>query len=309
MMGERETREEADAEARASRYRRIQYVLWLTLALNLAVAFAKYAVGSAIGSVSMRADGISSMFDGVSNLVGIAGLALAARPADDDHPYGHAKFETYASVAIGVMLVAAAYNVARDALEAFTGGSAAATPDLASFLVMAGTLAVNLGVSRYEGRVGREVGSEILTADAKHISSDALVSISVMVSLVLVRLGLPLADPVCSLLVAVAILRSAWEVFRQANETLSDKARIQPEEVEEAALSVEGVRSVHHVRSRGTESEVYVDLHVLLDPEMSLRDSHERGRQVSDAIRRRFPQVADVVVHVEPDTAEERAEA
>jgi cation diffusion facilitator family transporter len=300
---------EAEIEARNARYRRIQAVLWLTLVLNLAVAIAKLLVGTACGSVSMRADGIASMFDGASNLVGIAGMAIAARPADDDHPYGHAKFETYASLMIGVMLLAAAYNVLGDAIAAIRGTARQAAPDLVSYAVMAATLVVNVSVSRYEGRVGEELKSEILSADSKHTASDALVSSSVIVSFVLVQAGLPLADPVCSLIVAAAILHSAWEVFHQANETLSDKARIPVEEVEAAARSVDGIRSVHHVRSRGTESEVYVDLHVLLDPQMTLEDAHDRSKLVSQAIRERFPQVADVVVHVEPDTAEERAEA
>jgi cation diffusion facilitator family transporter len=298
----------SEYEAHSARYRRIQMVLWMTLVLNLAVAVAKLFVGAACGSVSMRADGIASMFDGASNLVGIAGMAIAARPADDDHPYGHAKFETYASLVIGVMLLAAAYNVLGDAIAAIQGNGKPA-PDLVSYAVMVATLVVNVSVSRYEGRVGAELKSEILTADSKHTASDALVSSSVILSFVLVQAGLTLADPICSLVVAVAILHSAWEVFRQANETLSDKARIPVDEVEQAVLSVEGVRSAHHIRSRGTENEVYVDLHVLLDPRITLEDAHAIGKQVNKAIRARFPQVADVVVHVEPDNAEERAEA
>lgn len=298
----------ARAADHAERYRTIQRALLVTLGLNLAVAAAKFAWGTLSGSVSMRADGIASMFDGVSNLVGIVGMALATRPPDEGHPYGHAKFETYASVAIGVMLLLAAWNVLGDALAALGGEAHGVRVTPVSYAVMVGTLAMNVGVCLYERRVGAELGSEVLSADARHTASDALVSLSVIASLALVQAGLGVADAACSLVVVAAILHSAWEVFQQANETLSDKARIPAEEVAQAALAVPGVRSVHHVRTRGTESEVYVDLHVLLDPTMSLALAHALGESIERRIHERFPQVEDVTVHIEPDTPEERSE-
>ncbi|MCC6109918.1 MAG: cation diffusion facilitator family transporter [Denitrobacterium sp.] len=288
------------------RGRVIRRILWVIMFLNLAVALAKYAYGALTGSVSMKADGIASMFDAASNVVGIAGMALAARPADTDHPYGHAKFETYASVMIGIMLLLAAWNVFSDAYAAFTSPTSHIEVNAGSFIVMVGTLAVNLGVSRYERRRGRELASELLTADAMHTASDALVTISVIVGLVFVLAGFPIADPICSLIVAVAILHSAWEVFQQANETLSDMARLPEAEVRACAESVPEVRQCHEVRTRGTEGEVHMDLHVLVDPEMTIRDAHAVGDRVEAAIRKEFPQVADVVVHLEPDCPEER---
>jgi cation diffusion facilitator family transporter len=296
----------ADEQAR---YREIKRILWVILFLNLAVAAAKYLYGLATRSVSMQADGIASAFDMVSNLVGLVGIAAAARPADTGHPYGHAKFETYASVAIGVMLVFAAYNVFSDAFAALSAGVHDVTVDAGSYGVMLATLAVNLGVSRYERRAGARLSSEILTADALHTASDALVSVSVIVGLVLVQAGWPVADPIVSMVVGVAILHSAWEVFSQANATLSDKSRLPADEVAAVAASVEGVRDVHRVRTRGTEGAVLVDLHVLLDPETPLYRAHLTGNDVERAIRERFPQVADVVVHIEPDTYRERLEA
>lgn len=288
------------------RFHQIRIVLWVIMFLNLAVALAKYFYGTYTGSVSMRADGIASMFDAFSNVVGIVGMYLASRPADLDHPYGHAKFETYASAMIGFMLLAAAFNVATDSYAALTGTKEAVEVNLGSFVVMVGTLAVNLAVSRYERMRGNELKSEILTADALHTSSDALVSISVIIGLVFVQLGYPIADPICSFIVAVAILHSAWSVFKQANATLSDKARIPVESIKAVADSVEGVRSCHRARTRGTEGEVYMDLHVLVDPSMPIVQAHAVGHRVEDAERQSFPQVVDVVVHLEPDDAHER---
>ncbi|MCI2172984.1 MAG: cation diffusion facilitator family transporter [Atopobiaceae bacterium] len=288
------------------RFRKIQFVLWLILFLNLVVALAKYFYGIWTGSVSMKADGIASMFDTASNLIGIVGMHLASRPADQGHPYGHAKFETYASAFIGVMLLFAAYNVATDAFAALTGGSEAVEVNFGSFAVMVGTLVVNVFVSRYERGRGTELRSEILTADALHTMSDAFVSVSVIVGLVFVGLGFPIADPICSIIVAVAILHSAWEVFRQANATLSDEARIPIADVEQVACGVAGVRGCHKVRTRGTEGEVYMDLHVLVDPQMPIVEAHAVGDHVEEAVRSSFDQVVDVMVHLEPDVPEER---
>lgn len=297
------------SEELAQRNHEVQRVLWVILVLNLVVAVAKFCYGTLTGSISMRADGVASLFDTVSNLVGIVGMALAARPADDNHPYGHAKFETYASGAIGLMLVMASFNVGRDAWNAFTTGAHGMRVDAGSYAVMLGTLAVNVAVSRYERRRGRELRSEVLVADALHTMSDALVSVSVIAALVLVQMGFSLADPLCSALVALAILHSAWEVLGQVNRTLSDEARIDPREVEAVVLPVQGVRGCHRIRTRGTEAEVYLDLHVLVDPSMPISDAHGVGEHVEHLLAERFPQVVEVMVHLEPDTEREREEA
>lgn len=296
-------------EALAQRNREIRWVLWLVLILNLLVAVAKFGYGTLTGSVSMRADGVASLFDTVSNLVGILGMALAARPADANHPYGHAKFETYASAAIGLMLLLAAYNVGKDAFVALTTDARPVRVDAGSYVVMLATLAINIAVSCYERRRGAELHSEVLSADALHTMSDALVSVSVVVALVLVQLGFTKADALCSCVVAVAILHSAWEVLVQVNRTLSDEARIDPAEVEAEVVQVAGVRACHRVRTRGTEAEVYLDLHVLVDPAMPIAEAHAVGERVERLLAERYPQVVEVMVHLEPDTEIERAEA
>lgn len=289
------------------RYRSVRTILWVIMGLNLAVALAKYLYGTATGSVSMRADGIASVFDAASNIIGLLGLALAARPADANHPYGHAKYETYASAVIGVMLLAAAYNVFTDAYAAFTAPEHTVEVNAGSFVVMLGTLAVNLGVSAFERKRGRELQSELLSADAMHTASDTLVSTSVIVGLIFTMMGYPLADPICSLIVGVAILKSALDVFRQANVALSDEARVSPSLAEQCALRVEGVRNCHAVRSRGTEGDVHMDLHILVDPEITVEAGHGIATNVERAIRYAYPQVSDVLVHVEPDCPTERA--
>ena len=284
----------------AKRIPRIRRVLLLILVLNVAVALAKLGWGYVAGSVSMIADGFHSLFDGASNVIGLIGLGLAARPADRDHPYGHGKYETYASAAIGAMLVFAAYSVGSTAIGRLLAGSPPPRVDATAFAVMVGTLAINLGVTLYERRAGKRLNSDILLADASHTASDALVSVGVIGGLVAVRLGYPSADPLIALFVAAVIARTALSVFKQATVTLSDTARIPPADVCAVVNAVPGVLGCHHVRTRGSMSEVYVDLHVQVDAEATVAAGHEVAEQVERAVCGAFDIVVDVVAHLEP---------
>lgn len=290
-----------ESAAGTSHAHRVERVLWIVFVLNLAVAAAKYFYGLASGSASMQADGIHSVFDSVGNIVGLVSIALAARPADAGHPYGHSKFETYGSLVIGVLLLAAAFEVGSGAVEKLATGTYTAVVTPASFAVMVGTLAVNLGVTTYERRAGRRLKSEIIMADAAHTLSDVFVSLGVIAGLALVALGFPQADPVMALVVTVAILFSAWGVFHAAFRTLSDTAQLPEADVRAVASAVEGIRGVHRVRTRGTEAEVYCDLHIWVDPAMSVRDAHALGDAVEAAVKGRFPAVKEVLVHIEPE--------
>lgn len=293
-------RKPADSDGRVGRMREIRRALWAILLLNVAVAAAKLTYGWATGSAAMQADGFHSFFDGASNVVGLVGMGIAARPADRDHPYGHGKYETYASAAIGAMLLFAAYRVGSSAVSQFAGSAEPTRVTFLSFAIMVITLLVNIFITMWERRVGKRLGSEILVADASHTGSDIFVSLGVIVSLVLVRLGFPKADPIVALLVAFAILYTAWGVFKQSGATLSDSARIPAEEICDVALSRAGVLGCHHIRTRGSEGEVYVDLHVQVDATRSVADGHRIAEDVERALCDAFSTVVDVIVHLEP---------
>lgn len=287
-------------ERTSTRIVNIRRILWFILFLNLGVALAKLVWGLVIHSGAMQADGFASFFDGASNIVGLVGMALAARPADRDHPYGHGKYETYASAAIGGMLVFAAYRIGSEAVAHLSGTTEPPNVDNMSFVIMIVTLTVNIFITTWERRVGRKLNSAILVADASHTGSDILVSVGVIVSLVLVRLGFPQADPIVALFVAGAIVWTAWGVFKQAGVTLSDTARISTDEVGEIVLDTHGVLGVHHIRTRGSEAEVYVDLHVQVDESRTVADGHRIAEDVERLLVERFPAVVDVIVHLEP---------
>lgn len=284
--------------------RDVRRVLWVVLALNVAVAAAKIAWGLASRSSAMYADGFHSLFDGTSNVIALVGIALAARPADESHPYGHSKYETYSAVAIGAMLLFAAYNIGTQAIDHITGGVQHTEVSAISFAVMVGTLAVNFVVTTYERRAGKRLGSEVLLADADHTASDIFVSLGVIVSLGLVQLGFGAADGIVSLIIAGVIVYTALGVLRRASQTLSDSARIPIGDITSCVEGVPGVLSSHHVRTRGTDSNVLVDLHLVVPASITVAEGHDVATSVEDAIRTAFPQVADVVIHIEPEGAE-----
>ena len=285
------------------RNRSIRNVLWMVLLLNLAVALAKLVYGVISHSAAMEADGFHSLFDGASNVIGLVGMWFAGRPADEDHPYGHDKFETFAAALIGILLVFAGYTVGRGAVDSLLGKGLPTDVTSISFAIMLGTLAVNILVTTWERRAGKRLGSEVLVADASHTLSDVLVSIGVIVSLVLVRLGLEIADGVVALLVAAAILRTAWGIMGGVLHTLGDAARLPADEVAGVARTVPGVVGCHAVRTRGPEQRVYVDLHVQVAPETTVQRGHAIAHEVEDALRHTYGQVTDVVVHLEPAEA------
>jgi len=283
-----------------SRAEAVRRVLWIILGLNVVVALSKLGYGLVTDSVAMTADGFHSMFDGTSNVIGLLGMAIASRPADGDHPYGHSKYETFASAIIGAMLLLAAWRVGSSAFERLMNPGTPPRVDALSFGIMFATLGINIFVTRYERTVGKRLGSEILIADASHTGSDILVSLGVIGGLIAVKLGFPIADPLIGLVVAGFILAAAWSVFRSANETLADRARIAPSAITTVALGVDGVLGVHDVRTRGPATEVYVDLHIQVDPTVTVAAGHATAERVEKAICDEIAQVADVIAHLEP---------
>src|ERR1700682_5047631 len=187
------------------RYTAASRVITRGLVLNLGVALAKIAFGYASGAISILSDGFHSLTDAASNVVGIVGVRAASRPPDDDHPYGHRKYETVAAAAVIVFLLLVVVEVLRNAFNHLSGRAAPLEISLASFVVMLATVSVNLGVIVYEGREAERLASEVLMADAMQTQGDVWTSITVIVALAGARSGLPILDPLAALVVAGVI--------------------------------------------------------------------------------------------------------
>jgi cation diffusion facilitator family transporter len=286
-------------DLRPDRYRAVTRVLLRVLWLNLAVAVAKIGLGYATGAVSILSDGFHSLTDSASNVVALIGVSLARRPPDADHPYGHRKFETMASVGILVFLILVLVQVLSASLDRFlNGGTPRVFPE--GIGLMAATLAINIGVVSYELRQARRLESEVLRADAKHTRSDVLTSIAVLGALFGVWFGYPLLDPLAAVFVAGFIGHACWSIAREASGILSDQIVIAEDDVRAVVQSVPEVLGCEKIRTRGAADYAFLDLHLWLDGATPLEDAHATSHVVKDKLMTRFPQLADVVIHIEP---------
>ncbi|MBI4262949.1 MAG: cation transporter [Acidobacteria bacterium] len=281
------------------RYASVVRVLYRVLVLNLAVAVAKIALGYATGAVSILSDGFHSLTDAASNVVALVGVSVARRPPDEDHPYGHRKYETMASLGILVFLVVVLVQVLTAAYDRLVnGGAPRVFPE--GIGVMTATLVVNLFVVRYELREGARLNSEVLRADANHTRSDVLTSMAVLGALLGVWSGYPLLDPIAALVVAVFIGRAGWAIAQEASRILSDQIVIAEDDVRDVVRSVPQVIGCHQIRTRGSADHAFMDLHIWLDGRTSLESAHATSHVVKERLMTRFPYLADVVIHIEP---------
>ncbi len=273
----------------------------MTLALNIVVSAAKVGAGYYFRSISMIADGFHSSFDASSNILGLIGIKLSAKPPDEGHPYGHKKIETFATLGIAFLLGMTCLEILKRAYASFTSVVRPAEVSAESFGVMFFTMAVNIFVAVYEARKGREYKSDFLVADAGHTKSDIFASTSVILSLAATRLGYPVADPIAAVVIALMIARVGYGIIRTSSGILLDAARINSNEIVGICQGVPGVRRCHHVRSRGREDEIFIDLRIHVDPKLTTAEAHEIAHRVEETIKRTFGGIRDVVVHIEPE--------
>lgn len=283
----------------ADRYSQVVRVLYRVLVLNLAVALVKIVLGYVTGAVSILSEGFHSLTDAASNVVALVGVSIARQPPDADHPYGHRKYETIASLGILIFLIVVLVEVLAAAYDRLVnGGIPRVFPE--GIGVMTATLVVNLFVVRYELREARRLHSEVLQADAMHTRSDVLTSATVLAALVGVWFGYPWLDPLAALVVAVFIGRAGWHIAQEASRILGDQVVIAEDDVRTVVRSVPEVLGCHHIRTRGPADHVFMDLHIWLDGQTPLEAAHATSHVVKDRLMKRFPQLADVIIHIEP---------
>ena len=281
------------------RYSEVTRVLYRVLFLNLAVAVAKIVLGYATGAVSIVSDGFHSLTDTASNVVALVGVSVARRPPDAKHPYGHRKYETMASLGILVFLVVVLVEVLTAAADRFVnGGSPRVFPE--GIALMTITLIVNVWVVAYELREGRRLKSEVLRADAKHTRSDVLTTGAVLGALMGVWWGYPLLDPMAALLVAGFIGHACWGIAQEASRILADEIVLPESQVRAVVQSVPEVLGCEKIRTRGSADYAFLDLHLWVNGNTPLEQAHSISHVVKDRLMSQFPQLADVVIHIEP---------
>jgi cation diffusion facilitator family transporter len=296
----------APSETRTDRYNDVVRVLYQVLVLNLVVAVAKITLGYYTGAVSIASDGFHSLTDSASNVVALVGVSAARRPPDANHPYGHRKYETMASVGILVFLVLVLFQVLSSAVARFlTGGTPRVFPEGIGLMTV--TLVINVFVVSYELKAGRRLKSEVLLADAKHTRSDVMTSAAVIGALIGVWFGFPILDPLAALLVAAFIGRACWEIALDASRILSDEVVLAEDQVRAVLREVPDVLGCEKIRTRGSADHAFMDLHLWLHPDTPLETAHATSHRAKDALMARLPQLVDVVIHIEPPPADHRA--
>jgi cation diffusion facilitator family transporter len=277
----------------------VRRTLVIILILNLLVAAAKFGYGYWSGSVAMRADGVQSFLDGLSNVVALVAVAIAARPPDEDHHFGHERYESLASLLIAGMMSVSVVQILQDAVGHLRSGDAP-TVNAGSFGVILATMSINIGVATWERRQGRALKSDILLADAKHTTSDVFVSLGVMLGLVLVRLGWTYADAIISIVITGLIAWTAWTIVRDAMAVLTDATDVDARSIMRSILETEGVETAHKLRLRSSGGRVLALVDITVDPGMTVMDGHEIASRVETAVKDKAGADTSVTVHVEP---------
>jgi cation diffusion facilitator family transporter len=282
-----------------TRHRRVRRILFWIFWANLLLVVIKVGVGWRIGSISVLGDAAHSGTDALNNLIALVAVYFAAAPPDERHPYGHGKFETLGAFMISGFLSVTCFELLKTAITRLVEGRPPPQPDRLAIAVLASTMVVNIGIAYYERRRGKELGSDLLSADARHTQSDVWVTLSVLIGLGLVRLGFGQADSLLAVLVAIVVAHSGYQILRRTVPVLVDERAVDPRRVAEVASSVDGVVNVSEIRSRGKPGGGFAELTVRVHPATQVRTAH----MIADEVERRVAselQLSNVVVHVEP---------
>jgi len=292
-----------DAEQVLKLKSRVTYVGAL---VNIFLTIIKIGVGILGQSASLIADGIHSLSDLISDLFVIVAIKLGSREADHDHPYGHRRFETMATVLLGIGLVAVATGIAWDAVERLVDPTKLLSPTQETLGIAAVSILANEWLFHYTKRVGEMTRSKLLLANAWHHRSDAFSSVVVLVGIGTVLLGYPMADAVAAVLVAILIAKMGLGLVWESINELVDSAL--PEEmvrdIRKVIKQTPGVQSIHLIRTRRMGEDACVDTHIVVDARISVSEGHMIGDAVRDRLKTEFDDITDVLVHIDPEDDE-----
>lgn len=296
----------AEEDARGERYRATRNVTLVGSVLDLTLGIAKIIVGTLAHSQALIADGIHSLSDLGTDFMVLYAARHAHRKPDREHPYGHGRIETAATVALGITLVAVAAGIAWDSLRRLFD------PDL---LLQPGPLALSVAIIsvlskewiyHYTMRVARRLNSNMLKANAWHSRTDAISSIVVVIGIIGVMLGYPFLDAVAAVVVALLIAKIGWDLtwssFRELIDTALDAEEVK--RIRDSIMKVDGVRTLHMLRTRRSGGSAFVDVHILVDPQVSVSEGHQIGERVRRTLLADSSDVSDVTVHIDPEDDE-----
>jgi len=303
-----QTNNNKEAETREARYREIRKVTLIGSVFDFGLGVAKIAIGWVAQSQALIADGIHSLSDLATDFMVIWAAKHAHSEADEEHPYGHGRIETVATVGLGLALLAVAIGIAYEAVQRmFVPNNV--EPGIWALVVAFLSVVFKEAIYHYTMWAAKKYRSNMLRANAWHSRTDAISSVVVVIGLIGTMAGLTYLDAVAAALVAVMIGKIAWDLVWHSIQEFMD-AGLEEErviEIREAILQVDGVRELHMLRTRRLGPDALVDVHVLVGPHLSISEGHH----IAEAVRRRvidsIDEVTDVMVHVDPEDDEQVA--
>lgn len=291
---------------RDARYHEVRKVTLIGSVVDLLLGVIKVVVGYLAHSQALVADGIHSFSDLLTDFLVLFAAKHAHRAADAEHPYGHGRIETLATVVLGVALILVAVGIIFDAARRLQEPDQLLQPGLLALLVALFSVLAKEAIYQYTARVARRLRSKMLMANAWHSRTDAISSIVVMIGVAGVMAGYPYLDAVAAIAVALMIAKIGWDLLWKSAQELIDTA-LDPKEVEairQTIVAVEGVRDCHMLRTRVSGSDSLVDVHIMVDPMLSVSEGHQIGEAVRLRLVAELEHVSDVTVHIDPEDDE-----
>ena len=291
------------------RYRETRRVTVIGAILDLALGVAKIVVGLIGHSQGLVADGVHSLSDLATDAIVIWAAKHGTKEADPEHPYGHERIQTVATVLLGLVLIAIAVGIAYDAATRLFNPESLSAPKAFTLVIAAISIVSKEGIYHYTVRVARRIRSKLLKANAWHSRSDALSSIVVLLGILGAMAGLTYLDAVAAVIVAVMIAHVAWRLgwdsLHELIDTGLEKAHL--DNMRKTMMAVEGVRDVHQLRTRRMGPQVLADVHVTVDPDISVSEGHRISDEVQRALLQELEETTDVTVHIDPEDDTESA--
>jgi cation diffusion facilitator family transporter len=288
------------------RYREVRRVTLIGSVIDLLLGVAKILIGIAAHSQALIADGVHSLSDLGTDFMVLFAARQSHREADEEHPYGHGRIETVTTVALGVALTAVAVGISWDAGRRLLEPELLLHPGWPALVVALLSVVAKEAIYHYTVRAGRRLRSNMLIANAWHSRSDAISSVVVVIGIAGVMAGWPYLDALAAVAVALMIAKIGWDLLWKSIKELIDTS-LETEQVEDISheiLDVDGVRAMHMLRTRRSGSDALVDVHIQVDPALSVSEGHQIGETVRTRLLARDDEVTDVTVHIDPEDDE-----
>lgn len=297
------TNGQAPAADRATQTREAHKVTLIGAVIDFVVGVAKMVAGFAVGSAALVADGIHSFSDILTDLFVVAATHFGRQEPDSNHPYGHGRIETLATLWLGSVLIFVAGGIAWASITRLLGGEPVPAPGPWAIGIAVAALLAKEWIFRYTLRVARRVSSRLLEANAWHSRSDAFSTVVVLVGLVAAQFGVGWMDAVAAIVVGIMVGQVGGRLLWESSQELIDTALplAQRDRMRELAERVPHVNGVHDLRTRQLGSDVILDLHIVVPPRVTVSEAHEIGNEVSRRLREAFPELADVTFHIDPE--------